>query len=109
MMNSIDDINKVGKDMMDGSMKAASTFANGMQSFAGEAAEYSKKSYEHGTKAVEQMMAVKSLDKAFEIQADYAKSAFEAFMAQTSKMTEMMTAIAKDAYQPFEAAIAKSK
>jgi hypothetical protein len=109
MMNSFEDMNKAGKDMMDNGMKAASTVATGLQSFAGEAAEYSKKSYEHGTKAVEQLMAVKSLDKAFEVQADYAKSAYEAFIAQSTKMTEMMTAIAKDAYKPFEAAVAKAK
>ena len=109
MTNSFEDMNKTGKDMMDNGMKAASTVAKGMQTVAGEAAEYSKKSYEHGTKAVEQMMAVKSLDKAFEVQADYAKSAYEAFVAQASKMTEMMTAVAKDAYKPFETAVTKTK
>jgi hypothetical protein len=30
-------------------------------------------------------------------------------VAQTTKMGEMMTAVAKDAYKPFEAAIAKAK
>jgi hypothetical protein len=109
MTNSFEDMNKAGKDMMDNGMKAASSVATGLQSFAGEAAEYTKKSYEQGTKAVEQMMAVKSLDKAFEVQADYAKSAYEAFVAQATKMTEMMTAVAKDAYKPFEAAVAKTK
>jgi hypothetical protein len=109
MMNSFEDMNKAGKDMLDNGMKAATTVVTGLQSFAGEAAEYSKKSYEHGTKAVEQLMAVKSLDKAFEVQTEYAKSAYEAFIAQSTKMTEMMTAIAKDAYKPFEAALAKTK
>ena len=109
MMNSFEDMNKAGKDMMDNSMKAASTVASGFQSIAGEAADYTKKSYEHGTKAVEQLMAVKSIDKAFEVQTEYAKSAYEAFIAQTTKMTEMMTAVAKDAYKPFEAGIAKTK
>lgn len=109
MMNSFEDMNKAGKDMMENTMKAASTVATGFQSFAGEATEYSKKSYEQGTKAVEQLLAVKTLDKAFEVQADYAKSAYEAFVAQTTKMTEMFTAVAKDAYKPFEAAVAKTK
>jgi hypothetical protein len=104
MMNSFEDMNKAGKDMMDNGMKAASTLATGLQSVAGEAAEYSKKSYEHGTKAVEQLMAVKSIDKA-----EYAKTAYEAFVAQTTKMTEMMTAMAKDAYKPFETAVSKTK
>lgn len=108
-MNSFEDMNKAGKDMMDNGMKSASVVAAGMQSFAGEAMDYSKKSYEHGTKAVEQLLAVKSFDKAFEVQSDFAKSAYEAFIAQSTKMTEMMTAVAKDAYKPFEAAVAKTK
>jgi hypothetical protein len=109
MINSFEDMNKAGKDMMDNGIKAATTVATGLQSMAGEAAEYSKQSFEHGTKAVEQLLAVKSIDKAFEVQADFAKSAYEAFVAQSTKMTEMMMTVAKDAYKPFEAAVAKTK
>jgi phasin family protein len=109
MMNSIEDMNKAGKDMMDNQMKAATAVTKGFQAIAAEAADYSKKSFEDGTKTLEKLMAVKSLDKAFEIQAEYAKAAYEAMVAQTTKMGEMMTAVAKDAYKPFEAAIAKAK
>jgi phasin family protein len=106
MMNSFEDMNKAGKDMMDNSMKSAAVVAKGMQTMAAESAEYAKKSFEDGTKAVEKMMAVKTIDKAFEMQTEYAKSAYEAFVAQTTKMTELFTSVAKDAYKPFEAATA---
>lgn len=109
MMNSIEDMNKAGKDMMDSQMKAASAVTKGMQAIAAEAADFTKKSFEDGTKALEKLMAVKSLDKAFEVQTEYAKSAYEAMVAQSTKMGELMTAVAKDAYKPFEAAIAKAK
>jgi hypothetical protein len=109
MMNSFEDANKAGKDMMENGMKAASAVAKGMQGIAAEATDFSKKSFEDGTKVLEKIMAVKSLDKAFEIQTEYAKSAYEAFVAQATKIGELYTAVAKDAYKPFEAAVAKAK
>jgi phasin family protein len=109
MMNSFEDMNKAGKDMMDNSMKSAAVITKGMQTLATEAADFTKKSFEDGTKVMEKLMAVKTLDKAFEVQTEYAKSAYEAFVAQSTKMGELVTAMAKDAYKPFEAAIAKAK
>lgn len=109
MNNTFEDANKAGKEFIDNSMKAATAMTKGFQGIATEATEYSKKSYEDGTKALEKLMAVKSLDKAFEVQAEYAKAAYEAFVAQSTKMGELFTAVAKDAYKPFEAAVAKAK
>jgi phasin family protein len=109
MTNTFEDANKAGKEFLDNSMKAATVVTKGFQGIATETTEFTKKSYEDGTKALEKLMAVKSLDKAFEIQADYAKSAYEAFVAQSTKMAELFTAVAKDAYKPFEAAVAKAK
>jgi phasin family protein len=104
MMNSFEDMNKAGKDMMDNGMKAAAVFTKGMQTVAAESTDFAKKSFEDGTKTFEKLMAVKTMDKAFEIQTEYAKSAYEAAVAQATKMTELLTSVAKDAYKPFEAA-----
>jgi phasin family protein len=106
MMNSFEDMNKAGKDMMDNGMKSAAVLTKGMQAAAAESADFAKKSFEDSTKAFEKLMAVKTIDKAFELQTEFAKNAYEAFVAQSTKMTEMMTAVAKDAYKPFEATVA---
>jgi phasin family protein len=90
---------------MDNGMKSAAVLAKGFQSVAAESADFAKKSFEDGTKAFEKIMAVKTLDKAFELQTEFAKSTYEAFVAQTNKMTELMTAVAKDAYKPLEASV----
>ena len=44
------------------------------------------------------------MDAAFQIQTDYAKSAYEAFLAQATKFGEMYTVFAKDAFKTIEAA-----
>ena len=52
---------------------------------------------------------MKSLEKAIEIQTDYAKQAYEGFVAEATKMSELYADIAKEAYKPFETIVAKPK
>lgn len=102
MIKSFEDMNQAGKEVMDGSLKSYSAVTKGMQTIATEATDYSKKSYEQGAAAFEKLAATKSVDKAMEVQTEYAKSAYEAFVAQATKMTELYTSVAKEAYKPFE-------
>ena len=46
--------------------------------------------------------------KAIEIQTDYAKSAYEGFVAQATKIGELYADLAKETYKPFEAYVAKA-
>ena len=50
----------------------------------------------------------KSIEQAWEIQSQYAKKAFEAYVAQASKIGEMYVDLARSAYQPVEQAVAKT-
>ena len=56
---------------------------------------------------MEKLFGAKSLDKAIEIQTDYAKTAYEGFVAQATKIGELYSDLAKEAYKPFEAFAAK--
>ena len=107
MVNNFEDIQKYGKDNMDATMKAWGQLSRGVQAIAAETADYSKKSYEEGTAAFEKLLGAKSLDKAIEIQTDYAKSAYEGFVAQATKMGELYADLAKETYKPFEGFLAK--
>ncbi len=108
MMNNFDDIQKLNKDNLDAAMKTFGQVSKGMQAIAAEFADYSKKSFEEGSAAMEKLMAVKTMDKAIEVQTDYAKSAYEGFVAQATKMGELYADLAKEAYKPVEAAVAKA-
>ncbi|MBU4529669.1 MAG: phasin family protein [Hoeflea sp.] len=106
MMN-FDSTSKMSKEAMDSMLTTVSSMTKGFQQIAAEATEYSKKSYEDGAAAAEKLASAKSLDKAIEIQTDYAKSAYETFVAQATKMGELYADLAKEAYKPFETAAAK--
>lgn len=109
MMQSFEDANKVGKEFMDTGLKSAAAVSKGMQSMAVEATEYAKKSFESGNAAFEKLMASKSLDKAIEVQTDYARTAYESFVAEATRMGELVADMARDAYKPFEAVMPKAK
>jgi hypothetical protein len=50
---------------------------------------------------------VKSVEQAIEIQSRYAKKAYDAYIAEVSKLGEMYVSLARSAYKPFETALAK--
>ena len=47
-------------------------------------------------------MGSKSVHEAFEFQTDFAKSAFEAYISELSKIGELATATTKETYAPFK-------
>lgn len=107
-MNNFEDVQKFGKENMDLVMSNFGNMTKTMQAIASEMGDYSKKSLEDGASAYEKLMATRSLDKAMEVQSEYAKTAYEGFAAQMTKVGEMFGDVTKDAYKPFEAMVAKA-
>jgi len=108
MMKNFEDIQKLSKDNMDATMKSFGALSKAGQTIASEITDYSKRSFEDSTKAMERLFGAKSLDKAIEIQADYAKTAYEGLVAEATKIGELYVDLAKEAYKPFEAYMAKA-
>jgi len=109
MVKNFEDLQQVGKENVDAAMKSIGALTKGAQAIAVEVADYSKKSFEDSSAALEKMFGVKSIDKAFEVQTEYAKSAYEGFVAKASKIGELYADLAKESYKPFEAMLAKAK
>lgn len=109
MVKNFEDLQQVGKENMDSALKSWGAVSKASQAIAVEIADYSKKAFEDGTGALEKLFGVKSFDKAIEIQTEFAKSAYEGFMAEASKIGELYADLAKETYKPFEALVAKAK
>lgn len=103
MMKSFEKAGVVGKEAMDNGLKSAAAMMKGMQAIAAESAEYSKVSFDAGSAAMEKLFAAKSLDKAIEIQSAYVKDAWEAHVAEMTKIGELYADLAKEAFKPLEA------
>ena len=108
MVKNFDDMQKIGKDNLDATMKSFGAFSKSAQAIASEMTDYSKKSFEDGSKAMERLFGAKTLEKAIEIQTDFAKTAYEAFIAEATKIGELYADLAKETYKPFETYINKA-
>ena len=94
---------------MDATMKSFGSLSKSVQAIAVELADYSKRAFEQGTAATEKLLGAKSLDKAFEVQSDYVKSAYEGFVAESDQdSAELYTDLAKEVYKPFESQWSKA-
>jgi phasin family protein len=107
MFKNLEDMQQFSKDQLDAATVTATTLSKGVQQIAVEATDYSKKSLESTTAFFEKLLGAKSLDKAIELQTEYAKSSYETFVAQATKLGEIYTNITKEAFKPVEAAFAK--
>jgi phasin family protein len=107
MLKNFDEMQKFGKDNMDATMKSFGAASKGFQAIAAEVTNYSKKSFEDGTAAMERLLGAKTLEKAIEVQSDYVKTAYEGFVAEATKLGELYADLAKESYKPFEGYLAK--
>lgn len=106
MMKSFEELQAFGKNGFEAYVAATNAWTKGFQAMAQEAAEFSRKSFEKNSAAFEQVAAVKSFDKALEVQQALAKESYETLVAQVTKMNELAVATAKEAYKPFESSFA---
>lgn len=107
MVKNLEDLQKFGKENADATLKSFGAVSQGVQAIATEVANYSKKSFEDGSQALEQLLGAKSLDKVIEVQQSYLKGAYEGFVTKATKIGELYTDLAKETYKPFESYIAK--
>jgi len=54
-------------------------------------------------------MGAKSVETAIQIQTDFAKAAYEGFVAQASKINQLCMKLATEAFKPVETAFAVSQ
>ncbi len=106
-MIKVEDIQKYGKEQFETVVASTTTLQNGFQAIAGAYGEYTKKSFEDTKSFVEKLSGVKSLEKAIEVQTEYAKSAYETFVAESQKIAGLYTDLAKETFKPVEGMVAK--
>ncbi len=102
MVANFESVQQLGKEQLEAVSAAAAAVTKGWQSIAAETTDYSKKSFEKSRLLAEKLVTVKKIDEAFALQSDYAKSAYEDFVAQATKLGEMYASIAKEVFKPME-------
>jgi hypothetical protein len=78
----------------------------GFQAIATAYGDYTKKSFEDAKSFVEKLSSVKSLDKALEIQTEFAKATCETFVEESQKIAALYGDLVKNSCKPFDGFVA---
>lgn len=102
------DLTKGNLEAVGASSRAA---AKGAETLAQSMAEYGRKNFEDATKAMKSLTSVKSPTEVFQLQSEFAKSAFDSMVSEASRVSETVVKIWGDVMEPLSsrAAVASDK
>ncbi len=95
-----EDIATFGQQNVEAIVKASEAAAKVTETLTGEITTYTKKSFEDAVAVAQELATAKTATELFEKQSEFAKSVFEGFVAQATKMNELYMAAAKDVTAP---------
>lgn len=101
----VDDAAKLSKDQVEAYVSASNVATKGLETINAEVMAFTKTQVEDQISAAKAMMGAKTLQELIELQNGYAKSAFEAYTAHTTKLSEVATKVAQDAFAPINAQV----
>ncbi len=108
-MSNTEQIQQATKDFGDAATTSADTFATSLQTIANAHADYAKKAMQDGSEFLAMLTSVKEPAKVMEIQREYMKNAYETFVAESKRISELYAEFFKQMTRPLEDLIAKNK
>ena len=100
---------KAAETGLDAASRSFGEANKGFQALAAEMMNYSKSAFDDAIRTWEQLIGVKSLEQAIQIQSDYAKRVYENHMAELKKLGEMTVGMVRDASKQVEVASRRSR
>ena len=97
MVEEMTDLTRGNVEAIVASSKVAQ---KGLETLSQNAADFSRKSFEEASATLKSFTEVKSATDFFKLQSDYARSAFDAAVAESARMSEQMLKIASDVAEP---------
>lgn len=98
-----------GQENIDAFVKSSEIAAKAAEGIGTEISTYSKKAFEDGVAAAQDLASAKTMTELFEKQTTFVQAAFEGWMQQATKMNEIYSAAAKDIGAPLGARVSAAK
>lgn len=102
-MKSADEIAGMARGNIDAMLASSRAAAQGIEAIAREVADFSRKSFEETTAAARAMTTVKTPNELLQLQNDFAKTQFDAAVAEMSKLSETMVKLMGEVFEPVQA------
>ncbi len=100
-----EDIQGFSKGTLDAFVAAGTIWAKGAEAISKQVMALTQNSMQSSVGAAKAMLGCKTLREAIDLQADYAKSNFDALVAEGAKLGEMSMKVANDAIAPIQARV----
>ncbi|MBY8974433.1 phasin family protein [Rhodobacteraceae bacterium NNCM2] len=96
----LEDATAFGQENMEAIVTSSKIAAKAAEDINAELMAYTKKSYEESMAAAKELTACKSVTEYFEKQNELAKTSFDGFVAEATKLNEMYSAATKEMFAP---------
>ena len=103
---SFQELGAFNKGNIEAMVESSKIAAKGFEQMGQSAALYAKASFENATSAFKTMTTVKSPTELFKLQSDFARTSFDAFVAEASRSTEAALKLAGEITQPISNRVA---
>ena len=97
---SLNEVNAHSKKNLEAVIASVTASTKGAEALGAQAMAYSTKAVEDPVAAAKSLSGAKSIQEVVELQTTFAKSALEAYIAEFSKMSEIVSASVKDSVKP---------
>lgn len=97
-----DEFSSIGKENIDAFVKASTVLVKGFESLGKEVASFGQISIEKTVANTQALFGVKTLRDLVELQAEFAKQAFDSWVEQGTKLGELSVKVANEAFEPIQ-------
>jgi phasin family protein len=96
----IEEMTDLARGNVEALVASSKVAARGVETLSQEAAEFGRKSFEEASATIRTFTEVRSATDFFRIQSEFAKTQFDAMVAESSKMSEAMLKLAGEVAEP---------
>lgn len=100
---AVEDIQKLSKENLEAYVQASTIFAKGFEQLGKAWMALSQEALEQSAAAAKALLGAKSVREAVDLQTEFAKSTFDKFVTESTKLSEQTVKTANEAFEPINA------
>lgn len=105
-LTALNELNAHSKKNLEALVASVTAATKGAEALSAQTVAFSKQALEDQVAAARQLAGAKTVQEAFELQTAWAKSAFDGYLAQFGKVTEVVTESVKETVKPINERVA---
>ena len=103
--DSVEGLTSIGRSNFEAFVKASQIALEGYGAWAQTAFGFARTALEQNAETAQAVFASKNVQDATEVQSAWARGAFDTYVSQAGKLTEMTTKVTSEAFAPIQARI----